>query len=386
MKDDYGFKVVWFKDIPAELWDRWVSKLGCSSYLHSSGFLRFLHAMVQEEQACSFACIQDDDRPLALCPAAVCRNNLAGADFLDASWNGAPLGMPVWADASQGGNDKLGEKVFELFHDVIRERGAQRSYIRRHPVSLRMLESHAESASSQLYPLKHGYACQAQNTIVIDLRKSEESLSADLSQYQRKHVRRSLREGVHVVECNAASADIDSLFVLYQQAHVLSAGRLTRPQRSFDLMREAIIKGEATLFIARAQDQPISFLYCGEFHRFAFGWSQVNLDEFEKRYSPRHLLEWQALLAYKRRGFSFYEVGTYWAGPQLYKIPSPKELSIAEFKRRYGGIWMAELCFERFFNRHLFRQAQECRLENFLASGYFDQPSSERTSSCEDNA
>jgi len=373
MANNYGFKVFRFEETPASLWDKWVSRIGGSSYLHSSSFLGFLHEMVGPDKALSFACIQDEEHPLALCPAAVCKNNLFGNDFLDASWNGAPLGGPVFAEQACGVGDKIKNQVFELFHGLIREKGAKRCYIRRHPVSLDLLSGKEQLEAFQFYPLKLGYECHPQNTIVIDLRVSGETLSAGLSQYQRKHIRRSSKKGIRIAEYNSSTEKNGEIFNLYQQAHIKSAGKMTRPQRSFDVMLEAVNNGSAALFVAFAEDIAISFLYCGEFHKFAFGWSQVNLDEFEKMYSPRHLLEWEAMMAYKKRGFCFYELGTFWGGPQLYKIPTSKELSIAEFKRRYGGLWLPELCFERFFDKELYCQVHQSRLDNFMSSGYFNE-------------
>jgi hypothetical protein len=77
-------------------------------------------------------------------------------------------------------------------------------------------------------------------------------------------------------------------------------------------------------------------------------------------------------LHYKRMGFRFYEIGTIWHGPQLYKIPTAKELSIAEFKRRFGGTWYPDLAFERIFDKDLWAQTQQSRRDEFLASNYFD--------------
>lgn len=374
MNKNYGFKIVNFNEVPNLLWDTWVSLMGDASYLHSSKFLAFLHEMVGTENAMSFACIQDEKHPLALCPLAITKNNFLGVEFLDASWNGAPVGIPVFADSSRGISGQLKRDVYEVFHSVLKENGVKRSYIRRHPVSLNYFSENKMLDSFQLYPLKEGYECQPQNTIIIDLRGSEEALTADLGQYQRKHIRRSEKCGMKVLEYNASTKGNREMFALYQQAHIKSVGKLARPQKSFDLMLQFINEGCARLFVAFANDVPISFIYCGEFYKLAFGWSQVNLDEFEKQYSPRHFLEWEAILSYKKRGFLFYEVGTFWAGPQLYKIPTAKELSIAEFKRRYGGIWLPELIFERIFDRELWEHIHGVRTKLFLESDYFSNP------------
>ena len=67
----------------------------------------------------------------------------------------------------------------------------------------------------------------------------------------------------------------------------------------------------------------------------------------------------------------YYEVGTRWYGPQIYKVPSPKELSIAAFKERYGGQLWPDLTFEKIFDKDLFLLRYESAMREFLESDYF---------------
>ena len=85
----------------------------------------------------------------------------------------------------------------------------------------------------------------------------------------------------------------------FQKAHFISAGKLTRPQNTWDAMLTSIEIGNATLFVANINDKSISYLFFGHFEQSAFGWSQVNIEEYELEYSPRHLLEWNAIIYYK---------------------------------------------------------------------------------------
>jgi len=165
--------------------------------------------------------------------------------------------------------------------------------------------------------------------------------------------------------------EVARAFAAYQAAHLAAAGRLTRPVATFDRMREALVEGHAALFVAVVSDTPASFLYCGEHDRMAYGFSQANVEEYERVYSPRHLLEWEAMCAYQARGFLYYEVGTRWYGPQLHKVPTPKELGIAEFKERYGGDLWPELWFETFFDSVLASEALSGRLARYLEAEPF---------------
>jgi hypothetical protein len=87
------------------------------------------------------------------------------------------------------------------------------------------------------------------------------------------------------------------------------------------------------------------------------------------------LLEWEALNHYRQRGFKFYELGIIWHGPQPYKVPTPKERSIGEFKRRFGGTWYPDWQFEKILDQELWTHLHQLRCEEFLASDYFPTPS-----------
>jgi len=377
-----NFKVVKYQDVPNELWDSWVLQIKESTYLHSSMFLNFLHAMIEPENRLTFALVENEDRPVALCPFGVSRNNIGGMEFLEASWNGAPLGVAAQrVEIKPSLRMKTQRVVQDCYGGLLKDKGAKRCRLRLHPVSLDLLEGTKTAALSQFALLQDGYEPHPQNTLVVDLQNDEETLLLYVSRYQKKHIKKSVRDGLKFVEYAQTSKGLDEMFSEYQKTHFKSAGRLTRPQESFDLMLKFIKSGNARLFVVFAEETPISFLYCGEFHGFAFGWSQANVDEFEKRYSPRHLLEWGAILSYKKRGFKFYELGTIWYTPQVYKMPTHKELSKSEFKRRYGGVLMPDLEFEKIFDRELWIGLHQYRMEQFLQSGYFD----EGAAACEDD-
>jgi hypothetical protein len=131
-------------------------------------------------------------------------------------------------------------------------------------------------------------------------------------------------------------------------------------------------KGRMRLFAGFVDETPASFLYCGEFRGFGFGWSQANVEEYAGERALRHLIEWSAVLSYQSRGFRYYEIGRRFYGPQLYKVPTPKELSISFFKERYGGQLWPYLVFEQFFDPDACRLVYEKRLREYLGSLRFD--------------
>lgn len=363
------FKIVRYDNIEKELWNKWVYQIKESTYLHSSMFLDFLHSLMSKQNIHTFACIRNNDTPIALCPLGISTVQFSNIKFVEGSWNGAPLAVPAITEMTPSARNRTQKELFEIVHDIFQRESVQRNFMKRHPINKNVLSGIIDSY--QLSVMQLGYECIPQNTVIINLELQEEDLVLQLSKYQRKRIKLSIRDGLEVKVFRGSPENIDRVFLEYQLAHEKSAGKLTRPQESFNLMLDLLKNSQASMFVAYYCNIPISYLYCGEFSDFAFGWSQVNIEEYEKQYSPRQFLEWSAIINYKQRGYKFYEVGTLWHGPQLYKLPTEKELSISEFKRRFGGILLPELCFEKFYNQDLWNKVFEKRKELFNSSGYF---------------
>lgn len=135
----------------------------------------------------------------------------------------------------------------------------------------------------------------------------------------------------------APLSQISQYFADFKLAHFISAGRSTRSDESWEIMKQLLLTSQAKLFLVSLCDKAISYLFCGEYLQSCFGWTQVNIDEYETKYSPRHYLEWNAILYYKEKGFLCYELGDIYMTSQAFKQPTSKELSISTFKERFGG-------------------------------------------------
>ncbi|TLM80559.1 MAG: GNAT family N-acetyltransferase [Actinobacteria bacterium] len=362
---------VFFHDVPRERWDEWVASVPEATHLHSSDFITYLERSYPDAKPLSFALVDERGVAQAICPMAVGRIEHAGIGFVDASFSGEPLGAPAVRRDSPSSARRAQAEAYAALHALAAEHGAARALLRRHPLSIGVMGG-ADSGIDAFAPLLEGYQAQPQNTIVIDLALPEDTLTAELSKYHRRHINRSRRDGVTVERFSGEGAATDEMFAGYRRAHFLAAGRVTRPEPSFEWMRCLLAEERASLFVAFVGGQPASFLFCGAFHGLVFGWSQANLEEFTREQPPRHLLEWEAILDSRARGARFYELGINWSAAQPYYAPSDKERSIAEFKRRYGGRLMPEIAFERVFDSALWERLESARAARFLESDAFD--------------
>ena len=177
------------------------------------------------------------------------------------------------------------------------------------------------------------------NLLIIDLKKTKQTLFGNLSKYHKRNIKKSSEKNIkfNIYNLNSDKEVIIQKFNLFKKLHFKSAGRLTRPEKTWEIMLEQIFKDKADLFsLSINKGTDISFLYCGKINGFAWGWTQVNDDDFEREYMPRHTLEWKVILHYKKNKFFFYELGERLHASSD-KDVTKKELSISEFKEKYGS-------------------------------------------------
>ena len=176
------------------------------------------------------------------------------------------------------------------------------------------------------------------NTLILNLSEKEDQLFSNMSKYHRKNINRTSKIKnlkFNILNYKKTKSKVKEKFNEFQKFHKISAGRVTRPQKTWEIMLKKIYDNEADLFYLSLDNKNISYLYCSRLFDFAWGWSQVNLKEYEN-ISPRHSLEWNAMKYYKNNKFHFYEIGERFYPQDKFK-PTAKEISISEFKEKYGS-------------------------------------------------
>ena len=370
-----------FGKITNEEWDACVSKIPESTYFHSSAWIKYLNAINGQENSKSFI-LMESNEPVAICPLAIFKTGMGGQEYNEATFKHVPIPLPAIVQLPPMQRKRTAIKVYRALFDALKPSNVKRIEFYRHPISLDYLKGNTDMANIA-EAQSFSYLYYIQNTIIADLKKTESTLSSELSKYQRKHVRKSEEQGLKVSAYAGNGSGVDEVFARFRGAHLKSAGRLTRPAESWDIMLNLMKEGKATLFTSSIGGKEISYLYCGQFGKFAWGWSQVNLDEYEKEYSPRHQLEWEAMMHFKKMGLTCYEIGYKYDSPQINYVPTQKDLTISDLKERFGGKLYPYLHFERFFDKELFKKAYSERLDNFLASDYFSMDSGMRQQSDE---
>ncbi len=180
---------------------------------------------------------------------------------------------------------------------------------------------------------------QFRNTVIIDLRPSEDELLAAMSQNTRRKVRTAEKKEVTVRD-----ATLDDLATLYRLYQITGSrdGFLIRPpeyyQSEWKLLMQA---GLAHALIAEYAGQPIAHVILFHFgHTCWYFYGASSNDERERM--PNYLLQWAAMRWAKAHGYARYDL---WGAPDVFD-ESDRMWGVYEFKRgfrgqvtRYLGAW-----------------------------------------------
>lgn len=360
-------KILTMNETDESTWDGFVSSIDESNYFHSYAWLKFASMLNNVEKNNSFLCLNDNDEPLCVCPLMLYLNNDNKYELSSAS---DPLGVPAISDLSPSNRRKLSQEIFNKIFDFGKENQVIKINMIWYPLNIAICNGNLLSYQNSFELIKYNMLYRIENIVVIDLERSKDELSTRMSKYQRRHVNRSIKKGVSVKIFNKKNNNdqLDDLINQFKNAHLISAGIQTRSDSTWDYTLNMCKEGKGTLFVSFLNNNPISFLFCGEFLNTAYGFSQVNVEKYESKFSPRHHLEWEAFLYYKKEGFKYYEIGDRPFGFQLLNNPSKKEISIGLFKERYGGNILHKIYWTKYLDKEFMKKDISTFSNNFINS------------------
>jgi hypothetical protein len=213
--------------------------------------------------------------------------------------------------------------------------------------------------------LRFGYLDVSTATQLIDLALTEEDLWGGVRSGHRQDIKKAaaLCE-VHVWDSATVT---DEKCSEYQELHQKDAGRVTRSQRSFDLMFDWIRSDRAVLVEASLEGTAVAFSLFMVFGTGAYYGSSCK-DPDHSRVPASHLIQWRTMLWLKERGYRHYDLGYQHLGASLVHVPSAKEIGISSFKRGFGGSTVRVPYSEFFYSTALLEGRLEERRRDYLMS------------------
>ena len=172
---------------------------------------------------------------------------------------------------------------------------------------------------------------QYRNTVLVDLRQSEDELLAAMKQKTRYNIRLGSRKGVTVRQGKAT--ELSALYNMYAQTAVRDDFVVRHEEYYINTWRAFLDADMAKILVAEMEGQPIAALILFCFNgtsRYMYGMSTEQYREL----MPNYLLQWEAIRLSKQLGCHTYDM---WGAPDIFD-ESDSMWGVYRFKQGFNGI------------------------------------------------
>lgn len=344
-------------------WNRFAEESDDAWFWHTTHWMEFSEELARPRFIAnlSFSIVANSET-LAICPLILERSSWPDGSSCF-SCAGLPVPFPAMrSDLSSETRNQLLKFYVQRLASLAKDHGVGHVSVRV-PAVARSYFSRGLPFVNPL--LKYGYIDLPYLTQVIELEKDLRILWGEISQGPKSHIKRAAPVcEVNVWDRQSITAE---KFREYQLLHQKDAGRVTRSQRTFDLMLGWVRGGHAVLVEARHADQAAAFALIILFGTGAYYGSSCK-DPDAPEIPASHLVQWEVIRWLKKARFEWYDVGPQQFGPQWFDPASPKDVSIASFKRGFGGVTIPLVTAEFFYSKSLLEQTFEKRWREYFGA------------------
>jgi lipid II:glycine glycyltransferase (peptidoglycan interpeptide bridge formation enzyme) len=171
---------------------------------------------------------------------------------------------------------------------------------------------------------------QFRNTMVLDLRSSEEELLAGMKQKTRYNLRLAERHGVEVRP--AGSNELDVLYRMYAETSLRDGFAIRGREYYADAWGSFLRAGLAQPLLALVESEPVAGLIVYRYGKrawFLFGMSR----DLHRDRMPNYMLQWEAIRWARAEGCESYDL---WGAPEELD-PSDALWGVYKFKEGFGA-------------------------------------------------
>lgn len=340
-------------------WDGFCFKNEGGWFWHTTDWLEYILNIKPERQAKSFSFfVSEKEEIKAIVPLVSEINKFKGNGVQEFSYQQGPVPAPVFnSKLAKAEKKSTAEFVFKEIDRIARLNKIFRSRFWVSPLS----QGFSKAPPSSSYLTQFGYEDISLETLLIDLKRSEEELWRDL---RRNHRRNILKGGKFKIIFYARENINAEIFNDYKEMHHKAAGRKTRSDKTFEMMFDWLKRDLGFLTAVEFEGKNIGFEYYIVYKNNVYGASAANDPDFA-HLAIRHCLEWKAILWMKQRGFNFYEIGLQQYGPLPYDFPSRKQINISHFKKGFGGFEVPLFIGEKYYNKEYREKTAQWRKKQF---------------------
>jgi len=343
-----------------ETWNRVITQSEDAWFWHSTDWLAFVKAVGAEAfvEDLSFL-IYNGREVVAICPVILEERD----GYRRFTYLGEFLPFPAF---SRGVALELRMKALEYYASTLK-RIAQTRDVAYTRVIVPVLApvSIGPCVSTWNHLLRYGYLDASASTQIILLGETEETLWGNVRKGHRSDIKRAGES------CEIRFWDRHTItsgkFDEYRQLHARDAGRVTRAADTFEMMLDWIRSGAAALVEASHAGTAAAFSLLILFREGAYYASACR--EPDLTHLPAmHLIQWETIRWLKSNGYHQYDLGAQYFGPRWDHVPTAKDISIARFKRGFGGVTRRVDTVERFYSASVLARVGANRLKSLVSA------------------
>lgn len=162
--------------------------------------------------------------------------------------------------------------------------------------------------------------------------------------------------------------EISNVNMRFQRDYFRIAGKVTRPDKTFQILSEWQEKEYGLLLKATYQGNTAGYVYLLHYKDWAYYFMSCVETEY-KQYNVSHYLQSVAFDILRNKGIKTYELGSQDYN-NLFIQPTEKERNISLFKRGFGGSVVVNPLSEYFFSQEYMREIYQNRINNYIRSEY----------------
>lgn len=315
---------------------------------------------VRETKDYSFF-VRDDSGVLAICPLFMekCEEKDGNIHIkIGAAGSGGLMIVPALrSDLGDDRREKILRLVFDHIDSLAKENRAVCAHFRMTPLAPRHTPFN--------WLLKYGCLDSSVNTQIIDLNLPQDRLWSALRKGHKYDTNRGKKNyDINIYDRTNADKEV---FDQYRLLHHKASGRITRPVETFEMMYDWILSGNGMLCGVSKNGVFAGFSYLILYKDGAYYGSASDDPDFETDVPISHVIQWSVIQWLKERGYKKYEIGQQQFGPQIYDIPSSKELSISFFKRGFGGMTVPCYLGNKYYDKDFMKTELENNLQKLTA-------------------
>ncbi len=355
-------EIISFNDTERNLWDNFCLESDDAWFWHTIDWMNYVleYEPDYRPQQLSFF-IKNDNKIVAICPLILeTHGNIKKFGF-----SGFAGPMPALAN---GLTVKMKDKIYDFIFKHIDEQanclGVSRTVFRYSPLAKSFT---IPNFAQNNHLLKYGYIDISFSTQILNLSMSYKDLKCEVRKGHKYDISRASRLlDIEIFDKDTINREI---YNKYCQLHHKDAGRITRPQSTFDMMFDWIKSGCAVLIGARLKEDNsfVGFSYLINYKDASY-YTSACKDPVYEDMPIAHFILWEAIKWLKENNFKYFELGWQLYGPMINHKVTDKEYNISKFKRGFGGMPVTQIIAEKYYDKEYFEREYFTRINKYKDS------------------